>query len=551
MEAGNGTGTYNTVMRTAASERASPGRGSKSPVSRRGGGDGSPRAAPASGSGRGAGRALVLACRAALIAAVLAGVPARGQDLAPSGSTESSVVALHAESQRAFARGDWAGAEAALRRVLERSPEDFVALYNLACARALQGDAPQAADLLNEAVAAGFADLGQLQSDPHLEGVREQAAYRSLVSEWAARMDAQRDRRIEREREFFNDGAYAVEIDARLRLAYLSAFDAGSLAEARREIDLLSEWAGRHVFEPGDIADAAADPWVVVVLPSPRDFQRYLAAEFGAADDPLSGQGIGGNYSHDDKRLVARDLGATLRHEYFHVLHWRANMRRGHVHAPWVQEGLCSLVEDYEMTLGVLTPVPSWRTNIVKRLEQARRLPTLEQLCRMSRDRFVGSRPLATYAHARAVFLYLYQKGRLKEWLRAYDAGFAEDATGLAAFERALAMPAAEVDRDFRVWVRALPMVPEQVRQGSASLGVEVEPGDGDGPRIVGVNRRPGQPRIALRLGDVITAIDGRTTRDMQELVRVLGDYTPGETVEVGYRRGRLHGTAEVTLVPR
>jgi S1-C subfamily serine protease len=51
--------------------------------------------------------------------------------------------------------------------------------------------------------------------------------------------------------------------------------------------------------------------------------------------------------------------------------------------------------------------------------------------------------------------------------------------------------------------------------------------------------------------GDVITAIDGKPTRDIAELVRVLGAMRVGDDVKVEYRRGRRAGAADVVLTPK
>jgi S1-C subfamily serine protease len=67
---------------------------------------------------------------------------------------------------------------------------------------------------------------------------------------------------------------------------------------------------------------------------------------------------------------------------------------------------------------------------------------------------------------------------------------------------------------------------------------------------VVGARARDGQGRSLVK-GDVITAINGRPTREMAELVRVLSQFSPGEAVEVSYRRGSRHGEVSVTLVTK
>src|SRR5690606_40344430 len=102
--------------------------------------------------------------------------------------------------------------------------------------------------------------------------------------------------------------------------------------------------------------------------------------------------------------------------------------------------------------------------------------------------------------------------------------------------------------RQSEAWVKALPRVADMHEPGRAMLGFDVDPTGGEGLKITSLVSRL---RAGLRLGDVITAIDQRPTRDLNEMYRVLGDYRPGQTVVVRYRRGRTHGVAEITLQAR
>src|SRR5690606_4580755 len=131
-------------------------------------------------------------------------------------------------------------------------------------------------------------------------------------------------------------------------------------------------------------------PWVTVVLPARVDYARWALRRFGEGWER-----IGGQYSHDNKLLVAMDLGSTLRHEYWHVLHWRDQDRRGQRHPIWIMEGLCSLPEDLEPTAtGDFKPAPSWRTNMARRLARAGGLMPWEVMFSLDPQRFTRSRPL-------------------------------------------------------------------------------------------------------------------------------------------------------------
>lgn len=485
--------------------------------------------------------------RLAWLAALLLAGAALAQQPHPEADT---LQRLQNESFAAFDRRDFAAAEELLRKQIELDPGNFVHHYNLACALAAQKKVPEASASLLEAVKRGFVDYHQLTRDGYLSALRDDANVGALLENWPSLLDAHLESNIKLAHKLFGEDL-AVTRDERLRVAFATSFDEQTFGPARHELAALYDWGLEHVF--ADLTDAAKAPydaWVVVILPDQRAFRKWAIAEYGAA--AMTGlSGIGGAYDHDAKRLIAQDLGGTLRHEFFHVLHWRSSTRLGQSHPVWIQEGLCSLVEDLSNENGELAPTPSWRTNSVKRLLAAGKLPTIEQLAKMPRERFTGVRPLANYAHARAVFLYLWDAGKLKDWYAAYTQSYRTDRSGTGAIEKVMGMSIDEIDEDFRRWLRSLPDVAEQIRPGMAGLGAEVDAGRGDGPVIAALERNSPARKAGLRPRDVILAIDGKPTRDLNELVRILGEYEPGETVEISYRRGARQGTAQVTLTAR
>jgi len=483
---------------------------------------------------------------------------------------------IEAKVNEALAKRDFTQAEPLLRRQVELQPREFVPLYNLACVRASQGDAKEAGTLLVRAIENGFDDIRKLIRDPDLAGARNDESYKKLVANWPAILEARRDTNLAQVRALFfhpdDNAKYTEVVDEKRRLIYRSAFDPTEFKKARDEIEGLADWSEKTIF-PGlwDAKEVALDPWVIIVLPSRRDFTTWLVVTFGpAARNGFSA--IGGSYIHEKKQLVSQDLGSTLRHEFFHVLHWRDCTRKGQTHEYWVQEGLASLVEDVDVPKGAsytqLKPVPSWRTNIVQRRDRSNTLMPLDKFCVQPREKFLSSQQLANYAEARAVFLYLFDRGKLQPWYDTYgQETAAENATeggGKRAFESVFSRPLKETDKDFRMWVRKLPEVAEEIREGMASLGVEVETGTGDGVTITSIIEPKGRGganiiptsslqgvKGELRVGDVITAVAGQATRDVSELVRVLGVKKPGEEVVVTYRRRAQPGEATIKLIPR
>jgi predicted esterase len=81
-----------------------------------------------------------------------------------------------------FAAGDYESAAKILTIAGEIAPERADVWYNLACALAQTGSRTKAVEALERAVAAGFSDPRQLESDPDLEPLRRSADFRALVA---------------------------------------------------------------------------------------------------------------------------------------------------------------------------------------------------------------------------------------------------------------------------------------------------------------------------------------------------------------------------------
>ena len=453
---------------------------------------------------------------------------------------------LEAQGIEAMGMGEYAQAEQIFRDLIELRPDSFVGHYNLGSALSMQGDAKGAVAQISAAITLGFSDLAQLKRDPDLVAFRQTPFFGQLVSNWQALIEARRDNDLDLIGQLFPKG-YESRTDDILKIELLSAHDPIATDQALAELDLIGNWAGSSLFvEANPLEDS---PWVVVALPDRIGFARWAITVFGA-DVQKNVSSVGGAYEHQKRRLVAQDLGATLRHEFIHVLHWRDMNRLGQAHAPWIQEGLASLVEDYDMQGRRLVPVASWRTNIVKRMNDRHRMPTIEQLASTQMQSFTSTRPLAKYAQARTIMLYLLDQGKLGEFYTVYTQEYAADPTGIRAMELVLGKEIDEINTDFRAWVDALETVPETGGDLAATLGIEIEAGTGDGVVVTGL-AGDARRRTGLRLGSVITAINDHPTRDMFELIRILGQYRPGQTVTLHHRRGTVHQTSQVKLLKR
>jgi hypothetical protein len=440
-------------------------------------------------------------------------------------------------------------ADAYFRAQAEQLPDSFVPWYNLAAVEALRDNPIAAEQHLSKAIAMGFSDVRTLRRDPHLESLRDRDLYRQVTQRWQELLAARRTADTSFAARLVPQNRESRTID-RWKLELVSSHGPVATDDSEQELNLLIDWSTTLFFpetaKPNALTD---DPWIMVILPDRAEFARWAIATFGpGARAGISS--IGGAYDHNRRRLVAQDLGATLRHELIHVQHWRDMSRLGQEHAAWIQEGLASLVEDYDIVNGTLTPAPSWRTNIVKRQLDINRLTPIQELATTQMDRFVASRPLAKYAQSRAVMLFLYDRGKISAFYANYTRSFDEDPTGLLALQRTLNLDQPDIETEYHDWLRALPTVAETGTDLPAILGIKIENGTGDGVRVSDLP--PGsRERTGLRVGSFITHLNNRPTRDLQELIRVLADYVPGETVTLTHRRGRVYSTSEVELLPR
>ncbi len=494
---------------------------------------------------------------------------------------------LEKEAFAAFARSDFAAAEAALRELIPLDADNFVPWYNLACALSMQSKPDDALVMLKQAIARGFADLREMQTDPHLANIRTTDEYKAIVASWSTVLEKRTQRTIDEAARKFRVGEkgspYILEKDEQLHLVYISAFDQQLFKDARTDAAKLERWwraiagesrtgeqesrrtggkspDGSSPKEPSPAlllsSSPALSPWVLVILPTRADYIKWALERYGDRFDR-----VGGEYNHSSKLLVSMDLGSSWRHEFWHILHWRDMDARAQRHPMWVMEGLCSLVEDCDTAPdGSMFPRPSWRTNMIKRLGKSGRLIPWDTIFASGQKGFMNERPLAYYGQARAMFLFLAEQDKLPAWYQSYTATYKEDPTGKAAFEKVLNKPIKDIERDFRKWVAQLPEVADEVGRGPANLPVDVGQGGGEGP-VVKIDAmadflQPGaKPPTAGAAGglkdkDTITAIDNKPTRDLNDLARVLGTYEPGALVTVSYIRGKAHGETRLKLVP-
>lgn len=439
----------------------------------------------------------------------------------PPPLTREQIVALHEKGVALFQAEKYDESLEVWREILGANPKDSIALYNAACTQVKLSYHDKAVALLERAVLAGFVDFDDMKRDPDLEPIREHPRYVALVNAIDEAVDRAGETMEQRARQMLDDDA-TVDRDERLRFVYATSLEPSSHAAMRATIDRQLDWQIEHLF------DAPPNSWVLVVVPSPE-----------RADEILRSARVGGFYDHDLRRLVTREIGPSLRHELTHALHHAQMDRLGQTHPMWLQEGLASVFELYDLhDDGTMTVLPNSRMNVAVNLAKINGLSDWTRLFKESDRRFTRNRPRAKYAETRAIFQFLASEGRLVSWYRTYLETYDEDPTGALAFEREFETPLEEVERAFRLWVRAHDKVAEEIASDQPALGVWLSDQlANDGVRIVGVNPGGAARREGIRANDVILSIDGRPMYASEEIVYEIGRREAGEEVTLKLRR--------------
>ncbi len=455
-------------------------------------------------------------------------LPATGQAVDAPGSIKKQI-------DRTVERGDYAAAARLLEGLLEQQPRDPAMLYRAAGVYCRLGEHDRAASYLLRAVQAGWRRFDRMKRDPDLKPLHDHPTYEAILEaeeRVAARLA---DDALRRWRTIYGEEHYRYEKDEERRLAYATALDSVSHREMRRMVERLADHLIDRLFE------APPSYTVLIAVPAPQDAGPLFADER-----------VGGIYEHDRRRLIARDIGRSLRHEFVHALHHGHMERLGQPHRLWVQEGLAALYEDYLLQNdGSVRFLANERHNIIKRRERLGRTTRWRDLFSMPSDQFMA-RAGQLYPQARSMFEFISEKGKLGAWYQAYIRHFGEDPGGAAAFEAAFDKPVDEVEQAWRQWVAARPFVDARIDQGDAAIGIEstLVGATNDGVLITRVLPGTAAARSRLRTGDVIVSVDGRATRSLAELQGVIGSRQVGEQVRLRARRGGGYFTVILTLRP-
>ncbi len=489
--------------------------------------------------------------------------PARATPAPPVSSPAAPTapaVPTSAEVERLLLARRFAEAHEAIARRIEAGDRDPLLRYNDACALAQLGRLDEAESRLMDSVKAGFRDFDAMEEDPDLEPIRASRTYEAIM-EARERLERAADERRADERradERAADGrdaadrtrpgpsrrrarpdplaawrerhgdAYRYDEDAARGLAFATFLDEDSHARMKADLARLAAHLEDAYF------GAPPDEVVLVAILRPKDAGEYLA-----------GRDVKGMYQHESRRLVARDTGQSLQHEFVHLMHFARMERLGQRHPIWIQEGLAALYEDFTLHAdGRVEFHPNIRFNIARRQVVSGTAMPWRELVGLSADEFMRE-PTRNYPLVRSIFEFLAREGRLEAFYRALEATWRDDQDGSSAIERAFGEPLARVEDRWKRWMTERGAIDDSIDRGDASLGIAADDA-GNGVRIRSFVLRSAARAAGLRVGDVVVEVGGRPVRNREELVLAVARLEAGEPVAVAYLRDGVRSVAEV-----
>lgn len=460
-----------------------------------------------------------------------------------AGATPPSKEQLELAVPRLVASDRGSEALELIESYLTIHPEDPQVLFDAARVASRFGDPRGAAIYAIQALRSGWIDDKALDEHPDLSRLRaheswEQVrAVRHQLRESAKTepqtkngSDAIARRSLQAWLANFGGGRYRIEENASLNLILASAVEPEGFRRSMITIDKLSATLSKTLF--GEIQPDT----VLLVVATPADAAKFL-------HDPQHG----GLYVHEDRRLVTRDTGSTLRHEYTHVRHYGQMQRLNQRHPVWIQEGLATLFEDWQLGLnGELVILPNLRTNdAFDRVRQRKATPWTDFFALDSKS--FMAQPRWNYAQARSMLMYLASQGKLTSWYRLYTASWGEDSTGRRALEQSFGAPIGRIEAQWKEWVHAAGRQDSTIDPGDGVMGTSISTLP-DGVRIDSVQDGGPAQRAGIRVGDVITDIGSIEIRSVGDYLLAMADRRAGENVQVRFRRGSLYSIVGVNL---
>lgn len=442
---------------------------------------------------------------------------------------------------RLLASGNEAQALAMIEMYLAVNPNDSQVLFDAARVASRLGDPRGAAVYAIRAIRAGWLDDKAFDEHPdllHLRGhesweqvkaVREQRPTAPRASA-PTESDALARVSLEAWLTRFGGGKYRVDQCPSLKIITASSIEPEGLRRTTATLEREAEVLSRVLF--GELQPDT----VLLVIATPADAEKFLRR-------PEEG----GVYDHSDRRLVTRDTGSSLRHEYAHVRHYGHMQRLHQKHPIWIQEGIATLFEDWRIgAKDELIFLPNLRANdAYDSVRNRKAIPWIDFFA-LDSNSFM-QRARENYAQVRSMMMYIASQGKLSEWYRLYTSTGALDPSGRRALEETFAAPIGRIEAQWRQWVHDRGREDSTVDSGDGVMGIAIS-NLPDGVRVDSV--QPGAPaqRAGIRVGDVITDIDTAEIRSVGDYIMATAQRRNGENIKVRFRRANSYSIVEVHL---
>jgi hypothetical protein len=422
-------------------------------------------------------------------------------------------------------------AENVLLEALALFPGHSTNLYNMACIKALKGRSEAALDYLERAAVEGFTDFLHIGRDPDLDSLRDLPRFRDFIARAEQFKLVAAERMIRWLQGEFGEG-YIYEIDADSKLIFATNTDAATLAILKQTLvrQAHSQWQ--------DLFEHRHEQYIAIALPSASDFRTIVRRP-----------GVGGFYNHENRILIARNLGQVMTHEFTHALHNADTDPLGQDHAIWVAEGIATMYEAGRWVDGRLIPADNFRLPYIQRSARQNRLIPLARLLAMDQKAFVANATSA-YGQSGSIMLFLYEKGLLRKFYDTYKKTFNQDRTARLALEQATGQKLADFEKQWRAWMLSRQAPPMSTGEDGPILGIRFMEAN-DGLRVEGVIPRGPADRAGIRPGDLVVGIDEIDVRDTFSLIPLLSARQVGDEVLVKLRREGKYLELEVTLAAR
>jgi hypothetical protein len=492
---------------------------------------------------------------------MLASIGGLAPDAEAQAQSKPSRIALERQIINAFERDNLSRAMTLIDQYLGHWPNDMDMLYNAACGHAMLGETDEAAEKLLESVRAGFRDFDHMETDPDLRAIRQHEVFLAILEARdqvnkppaeetkespdgnAPSGEKQREvvlaPRSNRGSEEFADwqGRYAegyrYESDPRHRLHFASPLD------DRAHLEMTSMLVRQADQMSSSLFGSFQPDWIFVLVPAQSEQGIFSI-------DPSTP----GWYEHSRRMLVTADIGASLRHEFAHVLHWGHMDRIGQRHPMWVQEGLAALYENYSID-GANQRIKfriNERHNIARKLVMEGEAPPWRELLKMGPTLFMKGAN-RNYPLARSMFEFIAAEGKLEAWYENLVESWYEDKTGRVALEKTFDAPLRDIERSWERWVRARGRFDDMIDQGDASIGISATDAV-DGCIVTRLIPGGGAAEAGMKKDDIIVRVGNQTVRSTRELMLAIARRKVGEVVAIRVRRGSDYLDLAVRMKP-